>query len=148
MHHPRQDNTYHGLCYNSRGTLSGTRNSSMGPPHEGSIRRPIALWAMSRSPSEIERCPQPYCHYDRHLVYNALNTFLLMTISVSNIITRKTFGGSLMCPFLKASIQTDKTRTKNNITSRKKIILKSRFLHTTSTLNNCCFQKEMNKETE
>ena len=38
----RQDNTYHGLCYTSRGALSGTRNSSMGPPHEGSIRRPIA----------------------------------------------------------------------------------------------------------
>ena len=28
----RQDNTYHGLCYTSRGTLAGTRNSSMGPP--------------------------------------------------------------------------------------------------------------------
>ena len=41
----RQDNTYHGLCYTSRGALAGTRNSSMGPPHEGSIRRPIALWA-------------------------------------------------------------------------------------------------------
>ena len=38
----RQDNTYHGLCYTSRGALVGTRNSSMGPPHEGSIRRPIA----------------------------------------------------------------------------------------------------------
>ena len=36
----RQDNTYHGLCYTSRGALAGTRNSSMGPPHEGSIRRP------------------------------------------------------------------------------------------------------------
>ena len=32
----RQDNTYHGLCYTSRGALAGTRNSSMGPPHEGS----------------------------------------------------------------------------------------------------------------
>ena len=41
----RQDNTYHGLCYTSRGTLAGTRNSSMGPPHEGSIRWPIAPWA-------------------------------------------------------------------------------------------------------
>ena len=41
----RQDNTYHGLCYASRGTLAGTRNSSMGSPHEGSIRRPIARWA-------------------------------------------------------------------------------------------------------
>ena len=38
----RQDNTYHGLCYTSRGALAATRNSSMGPPHEGSIRRPIA----------------------------------------------------------------------------------------------------------
>ena len=25
----RQDNTYHGLCYTSRGTLAGTRNSSI-----------------------------------------------------------------------------------------------------------------------
>ena len=41
----RQDSTYHGLCYTSRGSLAGTRNSSMGPPHEGSIRRPIAPWA-------------------------------------------------------------------------------------------------------
>ena len=39
----RQDNTYHGLCYTSRGALAGTRNSSMGPPHEGSIRRPSPL---------------------------------------------------------------------------------------------------------
>ena len=26
----RQDNTYHGLCYTSRGALAGKRNSSMG----------------------------------------------------------------------------------------------------------------------
>ena len=26
-----QDNTYHSLCYTSRGALAGTRNSSMGP---------------------------------------------------------------------------------------------------------------------
>ena len=38
----RQDSTYHGLCYTSRGALAGPRNSSMGSPHEGSIRRPIA----------------------------------------------------------------------------------------------------------
>ena len=37
----RQYNTYHGLCYTSREALAGTRNSSMGSPHEGSIRRPI-----------------------------------------------------------------------------------------------------------
>ena len=41
----RQDSTYHGLCYTRRGTLAGTRNSSMGSSHEGSIRRPIAPWA-------------------------------------------------------------------------------------------------------
>ena len=41
----RQDCTYNGLCYTSRGALAGTRNRSMGPPHEGSIRRPIASWA-------------------------------------------------------------------------------------------------------
>ena len=28
----RQDSTYHGLHYTSRGALAGTRNSSMGPP--------------------------------------------------------------------------------------------------------------------
>ena len=40
LHTPshRQDTTYHGLCYTSRGALAGTRNSSMGSPHEGSIR--------------------------------------------------------------------------------------------------------------
>ena len=38
----RQDSTYHGLCYTSRGTLAGMRNTSTGPPHEGSIRRRIA----------------------------------------------------------------------------------------------------------
>ena len=41
----RQDNTYHSLCYTSREALAGTRNSSMGPPHEGSIRRPTTPWA-------------------------------------------------------------------------------------------------------
>ena len=28
----RQDRTYHGVCYTSHGTLTGTRNSSMDPP--------------------------------------------------------------------------------------------------------------------
>ena len=36
----RQDTTYHGLCYTSHGALARTTNSSMGSPHEGSIRRP------------------------------------------------------------------------------------------------------------
>ena len=41
----RQDNTYHSLCYTSRGALVGTRNNSMGPLHEGSIQQPFAPWA-------------------------------------------------------------------------------------------------------
>ena len=41
----RQNSTFHSLCYTSRGALAGTRNSSMGSPHEGSIRRTIAPWA-------------------------------------------------------------------------------------------------------
>ena len=41
----RKDSTYHGLCYTSCGAMAGMRNSSMGPPHEGLIRRPIAPWA-------------------------------------------------------------------------------------------------------
>ena len=32
----RQDSTYHGLCYTSRGALAGTRNSSMGHSVRGS----------------------------------------------------------------------------------------------------------------
>ena len=43
MHHPT-DRIAH-TTYTSRGALAGTRNSSMGPPNEGSIRRPIAPWA-------------------------------------------------------------------------------------------------------
>ena len=37
----RQDNTYHGLCYTSRGALAGTRNSSMGPRTETSAPRTL-----------------------------------------------------------------------------------------------------------
>ena len=59
----RQDNTYHGLCYTSRGALAGTRNSSMGPPHEGSIRRPIAPKANALPLSYI---PLPGDHHHHH----------------------------------------------------------------------------------
>ena len=53
----RQDNTYHGFCYTSRGALAGTRYSSMGPPHEGSIRRPTAPRANALHLSYV---PLPY----------------------------------------------------------------------------------------
>ena len=42
MHHPTDRIAHTTVCYTSRGALAGTRNSSMGPPREGSIRRPIA----------------------------------------------------------------------------------------------------------
>ena len=43
----RQDSTYHNLCYTSRGALAGMRNNSMGPPHEGLIKRPIRVTSLS-----------------------------------------------------------------------------------------------------
>ena len=63
----RQDNTYHSLCYTSRGALAGTRNSSMGSPHEGLIRRPIAscpnqwLLVIGRTPLVLKAI-QPSVH--------------------------------------------------------------------------------------
>ena len=67
-----QDNTYHGLCYTSRGALAGTRNSSMGPPHEGSIRRPIAPWGAMRFSSNV-----PFC-----VSFSAKSTYLCPWTSV------------------------------------------------------------------
>ena len=65
----RQDSTYHGLCYTSRGALAGTRNSSMGPPHEGSIRRPIAPWANA--------LPLSYVSLLGSVVWNAASVMFL-----------------------------------------------------------------------
>ena len=53
----RQDDIYHSLCYTSRGALVGTRNSSMGPPHEGSTQRPIAPWANALT-TELHLAPK------------------------------------------------------------------------------------------
>ena len=53
----RQDSTCHGLCYTSREALAGTRNSSVGSPHEGSIRRPIAPWANALT-TELHLAPR------------------------------------------------------------------------------------------
>ena len=77
----RQDNTYHSLCYTSRGALAETRNSSMGPPHEGSIRRPIAPWA-NALPLSYVPLPQSKQIYEvllnvRH--HAILDVFILLT---------------------------------------------------------------------
>ena len=49
----RQDNRYPGLCYTSRGALAGTRDRSMGPPHQGSIRRPLIIKS-SQMPATLD----------------------------------------------------------------------------------------------
>ena len=51
----RQDNTYHSLCYTSRGALAGTRNSSMGWVHPMKDR--------SDDPSYHERTLLPWKRY-------------------------------------------------------------------------------------
>ena len=58
MHHPT-DRIAHTTAFvnTSHGALAGTRNSSVGSPHEGSIRRPIAPWA-NALPTELHLTPQ------------------------------------------------------------------------------------------
>ena len=53
----RQYSTYHSLYFTSRGALAGMKNSSMGPLHEGSIRRPIAPWANALT-TELHLAPR------------------------------------------------------------------------------------------
>ena len=57
----RQDSTYHGLCYTSRGALAGKRNSSMGPPQEGSIRRPIERIFVLHLVSQLKISQDVFC---------------------------------------------------------------------------------------
>ena len=81
----RQDNTYHGLCYTSRGALAGTRNSSKGPPHEGSIRRPIAPWANALPQSYVSLPPDTFCLciqiHLKWLLYHSTNYYTIMEYS-------------------------------------------------------------------
>ena len=77
----RQDSTYHGLCYTSREALAGTSNSSMGPPHEGSIRRPIAPWANALT-TELHLAPY-------RMIHSMLNIyFTWMALIRRNILNR------------------------------------------------------------
>ena len=61
----RQDNTYHGLCYTSRGALAGTRNSWMGQPWriDPTTHRTMSKRSYHRATSrslvnEIKNAPQ------------------------------------------------------------------------------------------
>ena len=69
----RQDSTYHGLCYTSRGALTGTRNSS--------LEREIAQWVhpmktRSDDPSHHERT-LPFQHVCTNCVVFKTNRILL-----------------------------------------------------------------------
>ena len=90
MHHPhRQDSTYHSLCYTSRGALAGVRNSSMGPPHEGLIRRPIAPWANGQRQSII--------HHNRNVrIYLTTHSTHCVTVVLNQIDHTDTEEGSLV----------------------------------------------------
>ena len=63
----RQDSTYNGLCYTSRGALAGTRNSSMGSPISPSAN------ALTRELHIAHRTFK--CHSLRHTVSILINTF-------------------------------------------------------------------------
>ena len=77
----RQDSTYHGLYYTSRGAQTGTKNSSMGPPwridpliHHTISERSYHL-AMSYNQCRI--------WYEKHACINYDDNFRLMFFSTS-----------------------------------------------------------------
>ena len=84
----RQDSTYHSLCYTSRGALAGTRNSSMGPPHEGSIWQPIVPWANALT-TELYLTPHheqtllPRSYISLHIQNKKDQITLLITSNIS-----------------------------------------------------------------
>ena len=92
----RQDNTYHSLCYTSRGSLAGTRNSSMGPPRriDPMTHRTMSEGSYHGATSRTRIIKKTKCPWDPSvfvlivlltiLYYNPLNTFLLMIVFVSN----------------------------------------------------------------
>ena len=69
----RQDNTYHSLCFTSRGALAGTRNSSMGawPP----------VGDRSDNPSRHERTAADHGATSRYLV-NKITEYCLYTLLI------------------------------------------------------------------
>ena len=75
----RQDSTYHSLCYTSRGALAGMRNISMGSPHEGLIRRPIAPWANALT-TELHLAP--YLKVNQNLILEAKNSSVVLCLLV------------------------------------------------------------------
>ena len=90
----RQDSTYHGLCYTSHGALAGMRNSSMGPPHEGSIRRPIARLANALT-TELHLAPL----FQLRCVTFVFLVFISLVLYLKKIILLKKLYIALLCFF-------------------------------------------------
>ena len=67
----RQDNTYHSLCYTSRGALAGTRNSSMGVltmPSGMDMKLGLSntcwqKWSLTAPPTNISICSPESIRY-------------------------------------------------------------------------------------
>ena len=79
-----QDDTYHRLCYTSRGALAGRRNSSVGSPREGSIRWPITPWANTLTTELHLASPGPDQRHPPVIWAHTMPiSFLLMTDSRS-----------------------------------------------------------------
>ena len=83
----RQDNTYHGLCYTSCGALAGTRSSSMGPPHEGSIRRSLAPWANALPLLMVQWVIRSILHGVDSLSYFSFQPVLVTKVMVCAILS-------------------------------------------------------------
>ena len=63
--------------------LAGTRNSSMGPPHEGSIRRPIAPWANALT-TELHVARMYICMHVIVYVYMYVCMYVRMYICIDD----------------------------------------------------------------
>ena len=82
----RQDNTYHGLCYTSRGALAGTRNSLV--HHEGSIRSPtVSYHGATSRPKHEDKCTTLWQWPSQHSMVHCAesqNRFLVILIPSKN----------------------------------------------------------------
>ena len=69
MHHPTEKIAHTtAFFYTSRGALAGTRNSSMGPPHEGATSRSCCEWL----PEDITRKSAPEEGHSEFIVSSLL----------------------------------------------------------------------------
>ena len=91
----RQDNTYHSLCYTSRGALAGTRNSSMGSPPwriDPTTHRTMS----ERSTSELHPAPTNYLKKRREIFIDRLCFLVFLghefTQVISDVFARARLG--------------------------------------------------------